>query len=193
MAHDKYENFVSFFLEREKAKTNEKANANAKDFSNKSWHFSKDISSFRFQDLIYKDKKEFKSYIFKAESKLNKNEKPKEASLDCQFLAFDNQENISLALVRLETGRHHQIRVQFSSRNMPLVFDRLYGKEIQKKSKRDIALLASHLAFLHPCRENKLIDLWHIDPEHQAFARYKDLLEALMMAVNEAKMKEEKI
>ena len=50
---------------------------------------------------------------------------------------------------RLETGRTHQIRAQFSSRNMPLAGDRKYSKYPDPKEWQ-IALWSSHLAFAHP-------------------------------------------
>lgn len=55
-----------------------------------------------------------------------------------------------------------------------------------QKTKRDIASMASHLAFLHPCRENKLIDSAYIDLNTGFVRGYKDCFEALMRAVNEA-------
>ena len=49
--------------------------------------------------------------------------------------------------VKLHTGRSHQIRVQFSSRKMPLVGDRKYGASDIGKS---IALFSHSLTFPHP-------------------------------------------
>ena len=47
--------------------------------------------------------------------------------------------------VQLHTGRTHQIRVQFSSRGLPLVGDSRYGG-----GKGDPALYAYRLVFCHP-------------------------------------------
>lgn len=41
----------------------------------------------------------------------------------------DNGKSVSLLRIHLITGRHHQIRVQLSSRNMPIVGDAKYGSE----------------------------------------------------------------
>ena len=49
--------------------------------------------------------------------------------------------------IRLHTGRTHQIRVQFSSRGMPLVGERKYS---QLEDGCNIALWSYRLAFAHP-------------------------------------------
>ncbi len=53
----------------------------------------------------------------------------KEASLDYRILRTEEREGqlYSEAEIRLLTGRHHQIRVQFASRGLPLRGDRKYG------------------------------------------------------------------
>ena len=48
--------------------------------------------------------------------------------------------------VALDTGRTHQIRVQFSSRGMPLWGDGKYGSRV----KGDLALFSCALGFPHP-------------------------------------------
>lgn len=55
--------------------------------------------------------------------------------------------SLSLVRVRLHTGRTHQIRVQFSSRGLPLLGDGKYGAS---GDRCPIALFSSHLAFPHP-------------------------------------------
>ena len=62
----------------------------------------------------------------------------------------------SLLEIRLETGRTHQIRLQCSSRNLPIVGDRQYNSEVSfgpdepDERKRQIALHARLLKFSHP-------------------------------------------
>ena len=51
-----------------------------------------------------------------------------------------------LVLVRLHTGRTHQIRVQFASRGWPLCGDRKYGA----KTGGALGLWAYRLRFCHP-------------------------------------------
>jgi 23S rRNA pseudouridine1911/1915/1917 synthase len=68
-----------------------------------------------------------------------------EAVLHYQVLA--SREDLSLVKIQLETGRTHQIRVQFSSRGFPLVGDRKYGIPDQGTQ---IALWSHHISFTHP-------------------------------------------
>lgn len=56
------------------------------------------------------------------------------------------EKDISLVKIILETGRTHQIRVQFSSRGFPLVGDSKYGSEIRG----NMALFATSLSFENP-------------------------------------------
>lgn len=53
----------------------------------------------------------------------------------------------SLLRIRLLTGRHHQIRVQFAHAGVPIVGDRKYGKE---DGKRRLCLCACEVVFGHP-------------------------------------------
>lgn len=54
-----------------------------------------------------------------------------------------NGQAVSLVKIHLLTGRHHQIRVQFSSRGLPLLGDVQYGGEPAEKSRclQDSAVL----------------------------------------------------
>lgn len=64
--------------------------------------------------------------------------------------------NAKLALVHinLETGRSHQIRVQFASRGWPLYGDQRYNPHAQKGEQ--IALWAYRLSFYHPTTKQYL-------------------------------------
>ncbi len=54
----------------------------------------------------------------------------------------------SLVEVELETGRKHQIRLQFGSRGYPVIGDRKYGSTVPFSA--GIALHAQRLALIHP-------------------------------------------
>ena len=70
----------------------------------------------------------------------------KEAVLTYRVLARAENGH-ALVLVRLHTGRTHQIRVQFASRALPLIGDGKYGS---REKCPNIALWAYRLSFPHP-------------------------------------------
>ena len=88
-------------------------------------------------DFLVKDEKMNISYVAKA---------GKEAILDYKLIEY--KDNLSLVEINLQTGRSHQIRVQFSSRNLPLYGDQKYNKN--SKVGEQIALFAKKLEFVHP-------------------------------------------
>ena len=101
----------------------------------------------------------------KKEDKLLKNEKTnivtvsdkgKEAIL--HYKKIDYKDNMSLVEINLETGRPHQIRVQFSNYGYPLYGDNKYNKKA--KSNEQIALFAKKIEFVHPTtKENMSFEL----------------------------------
>ena len=91
-----------------------------------------------WKDLLLHDKARTTSFVVK-----RMRGGVKEASLEYRVLA--EKEGLSLILVRLHTGRTHQIRVQFASRGMPLLGDGRYGG-----GGGDMALWSRALSFPHP-------------------------------------------
>ena len=69
--------------------------------------------------------------------------------------------------IHLETGRHHQIRVQMSNAGMPLLGDRKYNPE--DHSKFPLGLCAVSLSFRHPGNEKKME--FQITPEGETFQK----------------------
>ena len=97
---------------------------------------------------------EFSDYLMKLENGntvVTTKDKGKEAILKYQVL--QEKDNYSLVDINLITGRHHQIRVQFSSRGYPLVGDQRYGK----RDNQQIALCSYSLSFIHPTTKEELI------------------------------------
>lgn len=92
-------------------------------------------------DFLYHDKRNNKSFVTDRERKGSK-----EATLEYRVLAT-SEDGHTLVLVRLHTGRTHQIRVQFASRGMPLVGDGKYGS---REKSPYIGLWAFKLTFPHP-------------------------------------------
>ena len=68
---------------------------------------------------------------------------------------------LSLVSVMLETGRPHQIRLQLSSRDYPILGDFRYGASAQLDGK-NIALHSFRLAFEHPVKKTMLT--WTVPP-----------------------------
>jgi 23S rRNA pseudouridine1911/1915/1917 synthase len=60
----------------------------------------------------------------------------------------------SVLNIELLTGRTHQIRVQLSSRGMPVFGDKKYGAT--RRFSNGIALHAAALAFVHPIRQERI-------------------------------------
>lgn len=74
-----------------------------------------------------------KDYLLKNE-RLNKSrvveegtKNSKYAELDYEVLKYDKEQNLSLLKINLHTGRHHQIRVQLSSRDHSIYGDAKYN------------------------------------------------------------------
>lgn len=99
------------------------------------------------KDYLYKDEKTNTSYV------ANDN-KGKLALLE--YTTIKSVNNLSLLKINLLTGRHHQIRVQFSSRNYPLYGDHRYNKSFINYTKTNLALVAKELSFYHPITKELL-------------------------------------
>lgn len=88
-------------------------------------------------------------YIEKLDTKSVITTKYKGKYSKLEYEVIERKNNLNLVKVNLITGRHHQIRLQFASRNNPLYGDQLYGMQ----DKKQIALFAYHLKFKHPVKE----------------------------------------
>lgn len=76
----------------------------------------------------------------------------KEAILSYSIL--DINQNLACVEISLKTGRSHQIRVQFSSRNHALWGDQRYNPSA--KENQQIALWAYSIRFIHPTTKQQL-------------------------------------
>ena len=106
------------------------------------------------EDNNLKDEDTFEDYLLKDEKRniVKVDPNGKYACLDYQVLK--RQDNLALVHINLHTGRSHQIRVQFSSRNHPLWGDQKYNKKAIPK--QQIALWSYKIKFIHPTTKQKL-------------------------------------
>lgn len=100
----------------------------------------------RMEDLLLRDKARKMTMVV---TEPGKDVQP--ASLRYQVLNRKN--GMSRVQIQLETGRTHQIRVQFASRNLPLVGERKYA---ELNDDCQIALWSYRLSFTHPTTGEKL-------------------------------------
>ncbi len=69
------------------------------------------------------------------------------------YKVLKESKDYSVLDILLETGRHHQIRVQLKNIGHPLYGDQRYGLN----DKKQLGLFAYHLEFYHPVTKEKLI------------------------------------
>lgn len=79
-------------------------------------------------------------------------DKGKKAILNYEVLDYNKEYDCTLVSITLETGRHHQIRVQFSSRGHYLLGDQRYGV----LDNEQICLFSYYLSFTHPVTKEVL-------------------------------------
>ena len=75
----------------------------------------------------------------------------KYAELDYEVLKYDPELNLSVLKINLNTGRHHQIRVQLSSRGHSIYGDQKYGGRGHGKQMGQHIKCHSHMAEQHDC------------------------------------------
>ena len=101
-----------------------------------------------FKDYLVKNERTNMSRVVKANDK-----NAKEAILDYEVIKYNEEINLSVVEVNLHTGRHHQIRLQFASRNHSIYGDQKYGTRGRGKQ---ICLWAYELEFNHPITNERL-------------------------------------
>ena len=99
------------------------------------------------EDYLLKNEKNNISKVVKKDTK-----NAKFASLDYEVLKYNEEINLSVLKIVLHTGRHHQIRVQLSSRGHSIYGDQKYGGRGHGKQ---IALWAYELVLEHPITKEK--------------------------------------
>lgn len=100
------------------------------------------------EDYLYKDERNNKSKVVPEGTKNSKL-----AILDYEVLKYAHELDLSVLKIHLHTGRHHQIRVQLSSRNHSIYGDQKYGGRGHGKQ---ITLWAYELKFYHPITNEQI-------------------------------------
>lgn len=100
----------------------------------------------RLEDLLFRDKARKMTMVV---PEMDKGVQPAALS----YRVLNRNKDMSRVRIQLETGRTHQIRVQFASRGMPLVGERKYS---MLEDDCEIALWSYRLAFCHPATGKKM-------------------------------------
>ena len=103
-------------------------------------HDAPEEDAGRFCDLLLRDKARKMTMVATEPGK-----GVQEAILTYRVLA--KKDSMSRVRIQLQTGRTHQIRVQFASRGLPLVGERKYSA---LEDPCEIALWSYRIAFAHP-------------------------------------------
>lgn len=112
------------------------------------------------QDYLLKDQKQNCSNVVTSDTAGSRL-----SVLDYEVLS--TTEHHSLVDISLKTGRHHQIRVQFSHAHAPLLGDKKYCGEPAEQ----LCLCSYFLSFFHPKNEKKMtFCVPPHNPEFQVFA-----------------------
>ncbi len=117
-------------------------------------HGGPDEDKGTLRDLLGRDKARKMTYVAPEPAK-----GVQEAVLDYEVLSRNDR--FSRVKIRLHTGRTHQIRVQFASREMPLVGERKYST---LEDPCEIALWSCRLGFTHPATGERM-EFVHQPPE----------------------------
>lgn len=100
----------------------------------------------------------------------------KKAVLSYEVIATgkDDGKDISIVKVKLDTGRHHQIRVQMANMGCSIWGDAKYNTAtMQDRRFRQIALCAYRLEFVHPKKKKQME--FEIEPKGEGFSNISEL------------------
>ncbi len=98
----------------------------------------------------------------------------KDAVLDYELLAVDQQANLSLVLIQLHTGRSHQIRVQMAATGHPLFGDQRYGVNVNRPGEQ-LALWSVLASAPHPVKDER-VRIVSLPPRLQPWTQWSEKL-----------------
>jgi len=123
----------------------------SKDISKTYWALVKNQPEKKSDSLTHWLKKNPKNN----KSKVHINQVPDSKKAILHYNTIKTLDNYFLLEVNLETGRHHQIRVQLSSIGSPIKGDLKYGFDRSNKD-ASISLHARNIKFVHPVSKIEL-------------------------------------
>ena len=107
--------------------------------------------------ILEKKQGNLENYLWKDEalnkSKVVSKEKKGSKLARLSYEVIKEENDLSLVKIELETGRHHQIRVQFSNINHSLYGDQKYGNG---PANTQIALWSYQISFRHPVKDQMM-------------------------------------
>lgn len=77
----------------------------------------------------------------------------KEAQL--KYMCIEKNQEASLLVIQLLTGRYHQIRIQLSTLGHPIIGDQKYGSSIKMRQNK-ILLYHTKVSFTHPVTKKRM-------------------------------------
>lgn len=119
--------------------------------------------SARLEDYLVKDSK--KNQV----SVANEGEEGAKKAL-LSYRVEGKADGLCLVRIELETGRPHQIRVQFASRGCPLYGDQRYGAHVNTAGEQ-IALWSYHIGFMHPTLKERM-DFFAYPPKEYPWSMF---------------------
>ena len=96
---------------------------------------------------LLKDEKRVMSFVVNPDT-------PGAKKAELMYESLAEKDNLSLVSVKLISGRHHQIRVQFAASGCPVYGDRKYGGF---SGRGELALWSYKIAFPHPTKKETVI------------------------------------
>lgn len=112
------------------------------------------------ENILIKDAKTNTSRVVKGDSREAKQGKKAKLSYKVvEEMKIDDEVYFEME-IKLYTGRHHQIRVQFSNAGHPILGDTKYGttesEALSSKLDRGLKLCAYRLSFMHPSTKKEM-------------------------------------
>ena len=129
-------------------------------------HGTPDPPEGKMRDLLFRDASRGKSFIVSRPRRGVREAVLTYRTLDVRTVA---DARLSLVAITLGTGRTHQIRVQFSGRNMPLYGDGRYGG----RERAPLGLFARALSFLHPMNGRRMEFSLPLPYEEEGFSYFR--------------------